>query len=883
METKRQAAIGWIFLIGMLFFGIPIPGTMGSLPEASGSMMMMGMPGEPPDFCVPTIMSVQNGPWDAPATWDLGRIPNAGDNVEIHHTVTLRTTDAIAWTVCVHDGKLIFQPNVNTRLTVVHLQVMHDMTTGMMGELEIGTPTTPIAANVTAEVIFRDVPLNTGMIDSTTGQYMPPATGVPDPEQFGNGLIGHGKVTIHGAIKDPTFVRLAAEPVAGNITLTLSQPVTGWLPGDRLILPDTRQLPMNVTKRTSPQWETPTLASVSNNGKVLTLTSPLQFDHRGAYNPDGTPAVLANGERLLPHVGNLTRNVVFRSENPAGTRGHVIFMHRAEADIRYALFKDLGRTDALRILDLTTYDATGNVTHVGKNQIGRYALHAHHLMGPTTLPASGCQYEFEGNAIDGDPKWGITIHDSHYGCIDKNVVYNAVGSGIVTEAGSEYRNVIEGNFIVRSEGSGQDPFVRTDKALPLKKGFVDFAYEGAGLWFHGSLNTVRNNVMADAQFASLSVVHFGSPPGLRIPRYPGADTVNGQQGVDYTVTATPSQVPIDFSGNEGYGCANISVYLWGVGLGANRYSLTNTVSWHDRNLSFIGPYSDKVEFDGFDAVGDASLLATGQGAWGISGDTLDPILRRLNIRGMQVGLSLENGPKVIEDSTFANVKNVVLKKQKNPTRPDFLINVRFIPIPGYPLYSVERVWVASFGQGATFTVVAPEQVYVYDYQQVHGNNLELAFNPQQDPNFIVPQTDPVKKIIGSPEAGLTNAQNWAKYGIAIAGKVAPCTTTLPEFPNTFVCPLPPDPNPPVISAISVTVFSQGTAATITWATDEFADGQVEYGQTAAYGNVVSSPGYLTNHNISFRGLTPGTLYHYRIKSKDPAGNVAVTGDLTFTT
>ena len=48
--------------------------------------------------------------------------------------------------------------------------------------------------------------------------------------------------------------------------------------------------------------------------------------------------------RFLPHVGNLGRSIVVRSANPAGVRGHTIFIHRATVNLRYVLFKDLGRT-----------------------------------------------------------------------------------------------------------------------------------------------------------------------------------------------------------------------------------------------------------------------------------------------------------------------------------------------------------------------------------------------------------------------------------------------------------------------------------------------------------------------------------------------------------
>jgi hypothetical protein len=44
-------------------------------------------------------------------------------------------------------------------------------------------------------------------------------------------------------------------------------------------------------------------------------------------------------------------------------------------------------------------------------------------------------------------------------------------------------------------------------------------------------------------------------------------------------------------------------------------------------------------------------------------------------------------------------------------------------------------------------------------------------------------------LIGSPEAGLTNAQNWTKYGIAIAGAVAPGSATTVDGIDGLVVPI----------------------------------------------------------------------------------------------
>src|SRR6202035_3360133 len=43
------------------------------------------------------------------------------------------------------------------------------------------------------------------------------------------------------------------------------------------------------------------------------------------------------------------------------------------------------------------------------------------------------------------------------------------------------------------------------------------------------------------------------------------------------------------------------------------------------------------------------------------------------------------------------------------------------------------------------------------------------------------------------------------------------------------------------------------------------------------------PTLATGHSQALGGLQPGTLYHYRVKSANAAGSLAVSADLTFTT
>ncbi|MBI3276001.1 MAG: hypothetical protein HYZ60_08705, partial [Methylocystis sp.] len=94
---------------------------------------------------------------------------------------------------------------------------------------------------------------------------------------------------------------------------------------------------------------------------------------------------------------------------------------------------------------------------------------------------------------------------------------------------------------------------------------------------------------------------------------------------------------------------------------------------------------------------------------------------------------------------------------------------------------------------------------------------------------------------------------------------------------------PSDTTPPLISGVSASGLGQ-TSATVNWTTSEAADGQVEYGLTAAYGSLSAlNAAQSTGPSAAISGLTAGTLYHYRVKSRDAAGNLATSTDATFTT
>src|SRR5262245_52080711 len=93
----------------------------------------------------------------------------------------------------------------------------------------------------------------------------------------------------------------------------------------------------------------------------------------------------------------------------------------------------------------------------------------------------------------------------------------------------------------------------------------------------------------------------------------------------------------------------------------------------------------------------------------------------------------------------------------------------------------------------------------------------------------------------------------------------------------------PDRTPPAISGVDAAGIT-ASGATISWATDEPSDSLVEYGTTTAYGaSTTMDTKLVVAHPQPLAGLSPGTSYHYRLHSKDAAGNEAVSVDGAFTT
>lgn len=92
-----------------------------------------------------------------------------------------------------------------------------------------------------------------------------------------------------------------------------------------------------------------------------------------------------------------------------------------------------------------------------------------------------------------------------------------------------------------------------------------------------------------------------------------------------------------------------------------------------------------------------------------------------------------------------------------------------------------------------------------------------------------------------------------------------------------------DTTPPVISSSEPSVSVTSTTAAISWTTNENSDSFVEYGLSAGYGFTQGKIETVSTHSVSVVGLSAGTTYHYRVRSRDISDNLAASSDYTFTT
>jgi hypothetical protein len=133
------------------------------------------------------------------------------------------------------------------------------------------------------------------------------------------------------------------------------------------------------------------------------------------------------------------------------------------------------------------------------------------------------------------------------------------------------------------------------------------------------------------------------------------------------------------------------------------------------------------------------------------------------------------------------------------------------------------------------------------------------------PGFLKKQGKPVVPPCQILPLGIKNKMNGTS------------TTTPPVSTST-------DATAPVISGLSVSGVGS-SSATISWATNEAATGNVYFGTSTPVGTstAIGTTTLSTAHSFTLNGLSAATTYRFFVESKDAAGNRTTTAETSFTT
>ena len=544
-----------------------------------------------------THTATQSGAWFDAATWAEGSVPGDHAHVVIPETfvVDYAGTSAARIETIQVSGGLHFASQLDSTLLVDTLLVEPT------GQLRMGSKENPVIADITITIA------NNGDIDVSN-----------DPSQLSRGVVAYGEVQIFGAPKT-VHTKVAQDPLAGATSMTLAEPPENWRIGDTLVLAGTRYSgwkwdnSIGAVRYHGTQDEVLTITAI--NDAVISFTPAMQYDH-------ATPR-----SDLKTSVANFSRHITFATENPETAevhqRGHMAIMHHPFADVRYAAFHHMGRTDKSRpsfeAADIANMQPDSNVR-------GRYPFHIHRSgIADSRNPAIAV-----GLAVFQSPGWGITHHDSNM-IVHNSATFDTFGAGIVAETGNEIGSWTN-NIAIKAEGnSAFNPKNGNDREA------FDMGRSGAGFWFQGRMVRSVNNVAASVNHGYV-YLHRGSgmlsfdPYAFMLP-----------EALGLAGNSAPDDAPIfNFHNNEAF-ASTVGVYV--VKANPNQQHDIRTVmsdftAWEVRAGAAM-EYTSHYLLKDFDLIGSTPEPFRDP-AFGIDfgTNTTDMSVNQAHIQGFELGVGL---------------------------------------------------------------------------------------------------------------------------------------------------------------------------------------------------------------------------------------------------
>lgn len=140
-----------------------------------------------------------------------------------------------------------------------------------------------------------------------------------------------------------------------------------------------------------------------------------------------------------------------------------------------------------------------------------------------------------------------------------------------------------------------------------------------------------------------------------------------------------------------------------------------------------------------------------------------------------------------------------------------------------------------------------------------------------DPDGLCTWTDQDTTLVKTHSVRIDNIKEGITYHVTVKSVDQSGNEAIFETEQMFSGGAPGDTTPPTISdVVHKNVTDMGVL--LTWKTNEPATSIVEYGTTTSYGSVKEDTKLVTNHSVSIPGLSPDTVYYYRVVSRDAAAN-----------
>lgn len=607
-----------------------------------------------------------------------------------------------------------------------------------------------------------------------------------DPGQFGTGFLTMGAMVDMCGSANKTAWVWAQGITKGSTTLILQSTPNEWNVGDVIVLSSTT-LP-TAYDNNAQRWilganqdEIFTIAGI--NGNTITLSGTTQYDHLPMPGPTGQV-------NYLP-VPNLTRNIVFQSANPIGTRGHCMFMKDmmgmpSVINACHFLVKDCGRTDAMSVVTDPMVDANGIlVPGTAANPRARYAWHSHRQgqYGPDGTEHS-CLQTWDSCVVWGFKKWGYDNHDSNVNATNL-IAYDGQGAGLATERGTEI-GVYDGCLSLRANGSPDQ--------LESRAYADDYGFRGNGGWAQGPGVKWTNNVFGNHTDSGFFVFTTGDPQaGVIAQSFPSANLAGTNIPVpssDYPMFEVPY---FGITNNTSF-CCSTGHTTWehepfNIGLSS---TISNLSSW-GCPIGILNQFTSGVNIPNITVAGP-NYLAGSVGCNSNNGYSRTLAFTDPQVVGFETGLLLPTlgADSSISGGTFGNVWDFQVWAQTQPT----LVNQNSLRnITGTQTYlSVDA---AALGSRTRLNFsINPFMPHVltdntlpamfYDIRLTLGDGNQVYFAEQAASYVPVPSSGTYPADFPPELVGQTNQQLWDAYGLAIAGCVASAPITTDGSTNGYV-------------------------------------------------------------------------------------------------